>query len=258
MINRLKERFPNPDVILIPGDHAAHKVAALDGQDPTGSAYQHIKDNIASVYQVLSKHFPNTIVLATIGNNDGRYKNEAIDEADKTDYYTFLYQQWFSILPGNRYLESEKIQTDVLAGGYYAVDLPETKYTVLQLNSMYCDIFDAGTSNPHTSEAELENNWLQYQFDQARLRGRMIIFLDHVYAGYSYQDGDLNKPECLTRYFQMLRDNHDLVVIEVVGHEHFSDLRYHSSDNVLDMPNTSSKFNFHNMLITPGISSWDK
>ena len=56
----------------------------------------------------------------------------------------------------------------------------------------------------------------------------------------------------------MLRDNHDLVVIEVVGHEHFSDLRYHSSDNVLDMPNTSSKFNFHNMLITPGISSWDK
>ena len=56
----------------------------------------------------------------------------------------------------------------------------------------------------------------------------------------------------------MLRDYHDVVIIEVVGHDHYSDLRYHSSNNVLDLPDTDVKFDFHNMLVSPGITPWDE
>ena len=39
-----------------------------------------------------------------------------------------------------------------------------------------------------------------------------------------------------------------------MGHEHWADLRYHSSDNVLNMDDTDQKFDFHNMFIAPGVT----
>ena len=46
-------------------------------------------------------------------------------------------------------------------------------------------------------------------------------------------------------------------MIEVVGHDHYSDLRYHSSQNVCDLADTDVKFDFHNILIAPGITPID-
>jgi hypothetical protein len=89
------------------------------------------------------------------------------------------------------------------------------------------------------------------------LSGRKVILLDHVYAGSRFQGEELNKPECAKTYFSMLRDYHDVVIIEVAGHDHFSDLRYHSSNNVFDLPNPAVKFDFHNILIAPGVTAWD-
>jgi hypothetical protein len=60
-----------------------------------------------------------------------------------------------------------------------------------------------------------------------------------------------------TQYFATLRDYHEQVVIEVVGHDHFSDLRYHSSFNVCDLPDTDVEFNFHNLLVSPGVTPRD-
>jgi hypothetical protein len=71
------------------------------------------------------------------------------------------------------------------------------------------------------------------------------------------QGEELNNPECATPYFSLLRDYHDVVIIEVVGHDHYSDLRYHSSNNVLDLQDPSVKFDFHNMLVAPGVTTCD-
>lgn len=77
---------------MICGDHVAHKISApTEEDDPNGDYYTAVKENISAVYQVITKYFPNTIVLPTIGNNDGRYHSIAIDENDKQDYYNFLY-----------------------------------------------------------------------------------------------------------------------------------------------------------------------
>ena len=42
--------------------------------------------------------------------------------------------------------------------------------------------------------------------------------------------------------------------MEVFGHDHFADLRYHSSNGVLDIPEPESKFDFHNMFVAPGVT----
>ena len=160
MFARFVDKFGKPDVLLIPGDHAAHNVSAkTEGSDPSGAAYAAVKNNIAAVYKLVAKYFPETIVLPTIGNNDGRYHSLAIDESDKTDYYSFLHEQWFSVLPGNKGLDSDTIKSDVQTAGYYAVQLPGTNYTVLNMNSMYCDI-DDDARTPHVGEATVELNWV--------------------------------------------------------------------------------------------------
>jgi len=65
------------------------------------------------------------------------------------------------------------------------------------------------------------------------------------------------KAEANSRYFSLLRTYHEQVIIEVVGHDHFADLRYHSSSNVADLPDTESKFDFHNLLVSPGVTPYD-
>jgi len=72
------------DFLLIPGDFAAHKLAEREpGQDPSGTLYEKVKENIAAVTEKLSEYFADTVMLPTFGNNDGRVHDQAIDEADK-------------------------------------------------------------------------------------------------------------------------------------------------------------------------------
>lgn len=61
----------------------------------------------------------------------------------------------------------------------------------------------------------------------------------------------------MVEYFENLRNYHEQVVIEVVGHDHYADLRYHSSNNVAGLPDTPTKFDFHNMFVAPGVTPYD-
>jgi hypothetical protein len=72
---------------------------------------------------------------------------------------------------------------------------------------------------------------------------------------------DKNREECVSRFklSDVLDiDKYDVVIIEVAGHDHYADLRYHSSNNVLDLPDPAVKFDFHNILISPGVTTWDE
>ena len=54
MITRFKEQFGTVDVIIIPGDSVAHKIASSEGADPTGSAYEAVKKNMAASFTKLA------------------------------------------------------------------------------------------------------------------------------------------------------------------------------------------------------------
>ena len=159
MYTRFKEVYGTVDVILVPGDSAAHKVAASkEGDDPTRSHYTAVKANLAATFAKFQEHFPNTVILPTFGNNDGRYHDEAIDEADKSDYYNFVYDLWFNQLTGNAGLDLASIKSTLLSGGYYRADITST-VTVLSLNSMYMDFEDNAV---HNGEVNLISKWMEY------------------------------------------------------------------------------------------------
>ena len=50
---------------------------------------------------------------------------------------------------------------------------------------------------------------------------------------------------------------HNNIIIEVVGHDHIADLRYHSSNGVWDFKDPSPEYNFHNQLTAPGVTPYD-
>ena len=96
MYMRHKEVFGSMSFILVPGDSVAHKIAERSpGDDPSGAKYDAVKANLKATADKFTEHFPNTILLPVFGNNDGRVHNNAIDETDKSDYYSFVFDLWF-------------------------------------------------------------------------------------------------------------------------------------------------------------------
>lgn len=109
----------------------------------------------------------------------------------------------------------------------------------------------------HKGEEGLLGDWFPYQLQLARAEGRKVFIQDHVYAGASADQPVLWKEDANTLYFKTLRDYHDVVIMEVVGHDHYADLRYHSSNNVAGLPDPVDKFDFHNILVSPGVTPYD-
>ena len=82
------------------GDYVAHKEAPEHKDADWATAWPIVQENIKVSIDLLKKHFPNTLVLPSIGNNDG-YHNQAVDENQKASYYGFLHDLWFTDYPGN-------------------------------------------------------------------------------------------------------------------------------------------------------------
>ena len=59
----------------------AHKIGYIKGE-----AYASVKLNLEAAFNKLADAFPDTIIVPTIGNNDSRYHDEAINEGDKEDF----------------------------------------------------------------------------------------------------------------------------------------------------------------------------
>jgi hypothetical protein len=85
MLKKLKSTGQKFDAILVPGDLVAHGVPMTP--DAPGGNYTLLKETLARVAQSFIEYFPDTLVLPSMGNNDGKYHYDAIDKADKADYY---------------------------------------------------------------------------------------------------------------------------------------------------------------------------
>jgi hypothetical protein len=143
LMERFQAVFGEVDMLLVPGDHVAHKVSSKS-DDSDHSAYNAVKENLQDTWDVLTQYFPNTMILPTLGNNDGRFHDQAIDESDKSDYYPYLYDLWFKDFAGNQSFDLAEIEKSLLKAGYYRADVT-SKLTVLQMNSMYVACDDEST-----------------------------------------------------------------------------------------------------------------
>lgn len=63
---------PDLDVIILTGDSIAHQTAKMY-PDPAQDMYALLLSTHTGVVQILSRKFPNTLILPAFGNNDNEY-----------------------------------------------------------------------------------------------------------------------------------------------------------------------------------------
>ena len=156
MLQRFKKVFGDVDVLLVPGDHVAHKVSPHIDRSPTWADWDNVKANLNASAMMIEKYFPDTLVLTNIGNNDG-YHSQAVKEEQKEEYYSYLHDLWFMQYPGNAGI-ADSVKETVMEGGYYRVDVTDS-VSVLTLNAEYMDNDDDATY--HADEATEQLDWLE-------------------------------------------------------------------------------------------------
>jgi hypothetical protein len=70
----------------------------------------------------------------TFGNNDCRYHDNAPPEAEKNEFYSFIYNLWFVNHTPNRPFATAAKET-MMNGGYYRADISDD-VSILELNTM--------------------------------------------------------------------------------------------------------------------------
>ena len=97
----MRSSDPDIDFLLIPGDLVVHGVP-LDPTDPSKGNYALLKETIKEVSATVSQYFPNALVLPSFGNNDPKYHYMALNNEDKQEYFSFVYDAWFTHMSGNQ------------------------------------------------------------------------------------------------------------------------------------------------------------
>ena len=181
MIQKVKLEQPEVDVILVTGDIVGHQLS----QEIT-SPFDHYKyETLLQVHRNFSKimieQLPKTMVLPTLGNNDGKYHYQPPTDKDAPSFYGELFKLWFLNHPFNsKNLDLELIKTTFLIGGYYRVNMPGGNLTLLTMNSISFSIRSV-VLNP-SGEQDMQLQWLEEQLSTAE-KWRKFIITNHIYYG---------------------------------------------------------------------------
>lgn len=262
MLEKLEKIDPDVEVILISGDNLAHSFSAKYGQE---DHYELVKETLEYVFvELIAEHFPDAIVLPTMGNNDIKYHYLAPAQDDEAqDFYTFFADILFDKIPGNKKLNSEQIKEHFLYRGYYRHDYDFKTYrdgfylSFLSLNTLYY----AEKSPKQEPEIMTQQfDWLEEQLANAEDDRKFVIF-DHIFPGeYFYMADEHQWDEASTvRFKEIIYKYSDHIAILLGAHTHFLELR-------IDTPTTDSSSKFLKlekeypeepklaMLITPSVS----
>ena len=132
-----KQQGEKFDAIIVPGDLVAHGVPFDPNNASAGGDYELLKETQRQIAERFHKYFPDTLLIPTLGNNDGKYHYQGIDPELKEDYYGTFFQHWFSEHPHNNALPNiDDVKSTFKYAGYYRVDV-DSKLSILALNTMY-------------------------------------------------------------------------------------------------------------------------
>jgi len=59
-------------------------------------------------------------------------------------------------------------------------------------------------------------------------------------------------------FFELIEHYKDRIIIEIAGDDNFMSTRYHTSQDILDSHESEESNLYHNMLILPSMTPWDK
>lgn len=216
----------------MPGDFIGHAIPVGAGKPFDPIKYTQLKQVHTTISDLLAKYLPNTLIIPTLGNNDFIYHYQSPFAEQRDDFFTFLWQNWFEAQPqmANRADLPQIKDTFMQGGGYYKVKLNQN-ITVLALNTLMFNVLEEAV-NQNLTEINGQLDWIEAQFQNAA-EGELFILTFHIYPGtqiMTQKDGseiwNQWKANYTTRYANIIRKYHNLIMLEVAGHDHVADLRY--------------------------------
>ena len=258
LMNRMHEKYGKQDVIFLTGDLVAKHIAMPTDEEDAEHTYALLLESLGYLNEILAAKFPDTIILPAFGNNDTKYHDNPIPDDDAPFFYSYVFNLWFKMLPGNTGNLSEsqidEIHKTFDIGGFYRVDLND-KISVLAINTLY---YDSERTRIDSTESGVEQMyWFGEQLEHAE-EGRKFIIISHVYAGSRYNSHPMWFSYPNLKYFQLLERHKDKVIIEIGGHDHFTSMRYHTKRDIMDTksPTATDDSLYHNMLVNPSATPW--
>ncbi|RCS52823.1 hypothetical protein DTL42_08290 [Bremerella cremea] len=242
---------PQPAFVLYPGDFLAHDwQAQYDRLAPetiaeNPQAYRDFtKQALAVVACEFGKRFPQTPVLATLGNEDSYCGDYWIQPGGP--FLASFAKVWQPLLRDT--VEAETFSQSFASLGAFRAELPGLPADrLLVLNSVfwsgsYCCAYHApGKQNccdctaPGPQPGRAMMAWLKEELAQARAEQKRVWLLMHVPPGLdSYveeQDSGKSKAaelwtaEFTTRYLALIDEYRDVLHVSFTGHTHMDDYR---------------------------------
>lgn len=247
VMNKVKNLEPDLNILLISGDFLGHGFSVNVGRP---DHYQLLKESFETVLIALSNHFPNTIILPAIGNNDIKYHYRAPTQNDDApDYYSFLSDIMLNKISGNAGLDKNTINKTFLKAGYYRFDVSD-RMSIISFNSLY---YNSG--NPST-EIDIKNeqmDWLESQLKNSEPNRKFIIYF-HIYPGVyeAYRQQFFWEDGYTDRFVGICQDNADSIAMLLGAHTHFGDIRVHQVIN--EGASKQSIFDYLNSFIDPEVT----
>lgn len=140
IIEHLKEKHSDADVIVLDGDFIAHDHAGGHGMtdDEKAKVWSALKGILNDDMAMLRKQFPGKVLLPTIGNNDVVIHNSVpCNEDDAEMYYKELFEIWFPEGERPPNFDLATANETFSNGGYYRYDFANSSLSFIALNTMY-------------------------------------------------------------------------------------------------------------------------
>lgn len=249
-LDAARQRLPNAPFILYPGDFMGHNWQ--DNYD--GLAPQTIEQNPSAFREFTTKaltllagefkqRFPNTPVLATLGNDDSFCEDYWIQP--NGDFLSTFADVWQPLL--GTAVQPKVFRKSFSSLGAYCADLPGLSGDrLLVLNSVlwsasYCSTSHDPTAhghnccrctNPDSVPGASQFIWLEAQLALAQKQNKRVWLLMHVPPGldsYALDNGSraANQwtPAFTARYLRLIDQYRDTLHTSFTGHTHMDDYR---------------------------------
>ena len=132
----MKMLQPNLDILFITGDFVAHFTNNERGDPYDPAKYATVMGVHSNLTKMVQKHFSNSLVIPTFGNNDFDLDDEPANETSKFVLYSRIYKLWFEDHPVNsKFMNLTDVKRTFMNGGYYRVDI-NPNLTVMALNTV--------------------------------------------------------------------------------------------------------------------------
>lgn len=252
--------FPDAPFVLYSGDFLGHNwqrqydaLAPRTLEDDPDAYHAFTKKALRLIASEFQSHFPNSVILPTLGNEDAFCSDYWIQP--NGHFLEAFADIWKPLLKDT--IDRSEFVASFNAHGCYVADLPAfSNHKLIVLNSLlwsdsYCDEYNSPIKNKTnccdcsdagTTPGEAQFTWFEEQLLSAQKNGKKVWLLMHIPPGLdSYteeQSGGRNAAahfwsvDFTDRYLKLLDQYREVIQLSFAGHTHKDDYR-------IDSPNGS-------------------